>query len=983
MLLAVLLTAALLDVTSSPTASESVSFQRDVLPILSDRCFACHGPDEDARQAELRLDERDGALRVVDELVRRIHADDESRMPPPGSGLALTTGEVELLASWVAAGAEWDEHWAFVAPRDVAVPAVKATPWPRGDLDSFVLARLEEEGLAPGEPATASELLRRVTLDLTGLPPTSSELEAFVADPSDAAYERVVDRLLASPRYGERMAWDWLDAARYADTDGYQNDPTRQMWPWRDWLVGALNSNTPLDQLTLELLAGDLLPGATPEQVLASAFNRNNAHNGEGGRIAEETRVENVFDRVETTATLWLGLTLGCARCHDHKYDPISQEEYYGLYDFFNQVSETGAGNNGRAAPTLRYRSPAELTRIQELEARVAAMRAERIAPDEQLDARQLEWEQHLATRLRAEPGLSQRTRMLAWSRTGVFPPPDGAAGRAFAHAYPPEQQLGRERIEGEPTPGWELHPEQRDGETVELSPSLGATYLRRELEAASQTTLELSLGSDDAIRVWLDGAEVLSNNVARGVAPDQERLTLELEPGRHELLIKIVNTGGRAGFYFRVREEALLGLARPVIDALLQERTERSAEAAGELRERFRSEHAPWWAERAEEIARAEASLSQLKDAAPVVLVMDQLPATRRRTTRLLERGSYDQPREEVSAGVPAFLPALPDDAPRDRLTLARWLVSGENPLTARVFVNRAWQQLLGRGLVATPEDFGRQGEPPSHPLLLDWLATSFVASGWDVKALHRKIVTSATYRQSARGSADAFREDPDNVLLARSARHRLPAWMLRDQALALSGLLVEQLGGAPVRPYQPEGIWSEATFGKINYKADQGDALYRRSLYVFWRRIVGPTVIFDGARRQECEVRPSRTNTPLHALVTLNEPVYLESARALAARVSRSAATAGAAGSQARDRVSAAFRAATARRPEQAELATLLHRHGEALAHFERHEDDARALLAVGSAPWEPSLEPADLAALTVVCSLILNLDEALTRP
>ncbi len=783
-----------------------VDFDRDIRPILSDRCYPCHGPDAAAREADLRLDTAEGAFATRDgttafhpgvpeqsEAILRIFSDDaEQRMPPPSSKLVLSERERAMMRQWVAEGARWGQHWAFVPPVMPRLPAVANVTWPRNAIDHFVLARLEQEGLRPSPEASRETLIRRLTLDLTGLPPTLAEVDAFLADERPDAYERAVDRLLASPRYGERMAWEWLEAARYADTDGFQGDPTRSMWPWRDWLVASLNANQPFDQFTIETLAGDLLPGATERQIIATGFNRNHMYNGEGGRIPEETRVENVFDRTETTSTVWLGLTMTCARCHDHKFDPISQREYYQLYAFFNNTSESGRGGGGKAPPVFEHYSPAQQRQLAQYDLRIAELTRCLEAPIPEVDRAQSE----------AEPQLRQRL--------------------------------------------------------------------------------------------------------------DEE------------------------------------------LKQLQQQR--------GEIK------------------------------AAPV-MVMDELPAEQRRKTSVLLRGTYNQPQTEVTEGTPAFLPSLPAEAPRNRLTLARWLVDVANPLTARVAVNRQWQLFFGSGIVQTSEDFGRQGSRPSHPQLLDWLATQFMQRGWDVKAMHRLIVSSATYRQSSgylpkhlaetsSESSSAAAEDlsatddPDNRRLTRSSRARMPAWMLRDQALALSGLLVSEIGGPAVKPYQPSGVWADATFGKILYEQDHGASLYRASLYIFWRRIVGPTMFFDGGKRQDCVVRSGRTNTPLHALTTLNDATYVEASRAMAERIMRADAE------HVEARLAQAFRMATARHPNPSELAVLARRWKKLREEFSNHPEEANALLAIGESPRDESLDSAEHAAYSVICSLILNLDEVLTR-
>ena len=984
-------------------ASE-IDFDRDVRPILSENCFHCHGPDGEARQAELRLDTRDGLFEdrggyqlvvpgepAASELFHRVSSEDvDLRMPPAETGLSLTEAEIETLKSWIAGGAEWTAHWAF-APLVRRPPPEREHPWPHNAIDQFVLARLEREGLSPSREADREKLIRRVTLDLTGLPPTPEELDAFLSDESADAYEKVVDRLLKSPRYGERMAWDWLDAARYADTDGFQGDPTRTMWPWRDWLVAALNDNKPFDQFTIEMLAGDLLPGATREQLIATGFNRNHMYNGEGGRIAEETRVENVFDRAETTSTVWLGLTMTCARCHDHKYDPITQREYYRLFAFFNNTSESGARGGGKAPPVASYYTPANRRRLAQLKARLASWNRLIASPQPQLDAAQADWERSTAVWLREEYVQAAPVQLGDWWALGPLPAPEGDGEAAFEQDFGPESgvDLGQAFADGQFA--WREAAEFADGEVHALPETIGATYLYRTLRAESERVVDLSLGSDDGIKVWLNGEPVLANNVSRGAAADQERLSLALQAGENELLVKIVNTGGIAGFYFRKTGESFGGLPGEVADALLVDVDTRSDEQRELLRNHYRNTYSANWRACVALVDNIKSRIDQLNKSAVPVMVMDTLPDDKRRTTHILNRGIYNQPLEdEVTEGTPEFLPPLPERVTRDRLALARWLVSTGNPLTARVTVNRYWQTFFGVGLVATSEDFGRQGERPSHPELLDWLAASFVDSGWDVKALHKQIVMSATYRQASRagqpfvdvqsragkGGAGSYVDDPANRLLSRGPRYRLPSWMLRDQALAISGLLVDTIGGPPVRPYQPAGIWAEATFDKIRYEQDSGDALYRRSLYTFWRRIVGPTMFFDAGKRQTCEVKQVRTNTPLHALTTLNETTFVEAARQMAERIAYEG------GSSPSERIRYAFRLATSRSATEDELRLLVDRWGKLKDEYARHPVAAEELLAVGESPRDTTLDAAEHAAYTVICSLVLNLDEVLTK-
>jgi hypothetical protein len=822
-----LLFLALAAVVPAETRAGTVDFSRDVLPLLSDNCFSCHGPDARARKARLRLDTPDGALRRTDpvivqgnaaasELVRRVSSSDPGEvMPPPRSGRKLSASQVALLRRWVDEGAGWGTHWSFAPLRAPRPPAVSDIGWPRNAIDCFVLARLEAEGLRPSAEAPPETLVRRVSLDMTGLPPTPEEVDAFLADRAPGAYERLVDRLLASPHYGERMTWDWLDAARYADSNGYQGDAERTTWPWRDWVVGALNRGLPFDRFTTWQLAGDLLPGATAEQRLATAFCRNHMINGEGGRIPEENRVDYVMDMAETTATVWLGLTLTCCRCHDHKYDPLSMRDYYGLFAFFNQTPVTGAGGDPQGPPVLEVFTPEQSLRRRSLE---DAVRAAARAVDE--------------------------------AEARLFPRPGG-----------------------KPTSG----PSRESGLPLDVAEALTLRAGRR-----SRTQLEL------LEKHWRNSVPRLAVLVSK-------------------------------------QREAL------------------------ESREAF-------------------------SRSLPRVMVMEDMPKPRE--TFLLTRGIYDKPGTRVTAATPAILPPLPGGVPHNRLALARWLVSPDNPLTARVTANRCWQQLFGYGLVPTPEDFGVRGEKPSHPELLDFLAAELVRTGWDVKALQRLLVTSATYRQSSKVPPLLRERDPHNRLLARGARYRLPAWMIRDQALASSGLLVCRLGGPPVHPYQPPGVWEEATFGQKRYVQEHGAALYRRSLYTFWRRIVGPTDFFDSAARQTCVVKPTRTNSPLHALTTLNDVTYVEAARALAQRVLKTA------GPSAAARLDLACRLVLARRPTPQERQILLAAVDRSRRQFAGDPEGARKLLAAGESPRDTRLDPAEHAAWAAVCSVLLNLDEALTR-
>ncbi len=809
-------------------AADGIRFSRDILPLLSDHCFACHGPDEKSRKGGLRLDTREGATQPAksgavaivpgksadSQLLRRLTSPDPDEvMPPAKANRALTTAQVELLRQWIDAGAPWGRHWALEAPQR---PAHTNHAQSQGHpIDAFVRARLAQAGLHPAAEAPRTTLIRRVTLDLTGLPPTPAEVRVFLEDPAPDAYERLVDRLLASPRYGERMAWDWLEAARYADSNGYQGDGERTMWPWRDWVVDAFNRNLPFDQFTLWQIAGDRLPQATDEQRLATGFLRNHMINGEGGRIAEENRIDYLFDQTETVATVWLGATFNCTRCHDHKFDPYTQRDYYGLLAFFNQTRVDGSGGDPQTPPNLGVPSREQAERLRDMDAQL----------------------------------------------------------KVVLQAAEDFEAVKFSRVKDQP-----------------LEAAAAATALPKEI----LEHLRIPLRDRDAGR--------LEKLVAQWKDTDPAYAT-------------------RLDFLRKIRQER---------DALSR--------------------------------------------GIPRVMVMED--TGQKRPTAILNRGNYLKPMAEVSPAIPATLSTPKASAPVDRLDLARWLVSPANPLTARVTVNRFWQNIFGVGLVKTAEDFGVQGEKPVNLDLLDWLATDFQASGWNVKQLIRQMVTSEAYCQSSRVTPELSEQDPENRLLARGPRFRMPSWMIRDVTLAAAGLLTQQVGGAPVKPYQPAGVWEEATFGAKRYEQHHGAALYRRSLYVFWRRIVGPTMFFDVASRQTCTVKTPRTNVPLHALLTLNDTAYVEAARALAGWVLRSEAH------NTRERVEQAYLRVLGRSPtpeEQAVCQRAWERHRN---HFATHPAAASQLLAVGELPPDPGLDPLDHAAWTVLCSTILNLDEALTK-
>lgn len=825
---------------SEDQTAPQIDFAKEILPLLSDRCFACHGPDHANRKAELRLDRQEDALSsgVIEpgnpdasELIARITSSDHDEvMPPPKFNKKLSQVEVQRLREWIKQGAKWSTHWAWQKPRRPELPKVTNADLVRNPVDQFVLAKLEEQGMSFQPEADKPGLARRAALDLTGLPPEKKSLQEFLNDTSTNAFEKYVDKLLASPRFGERMAWDWLDAARYADTNGYQGDADRTMWPWRDWVIQAFNSDMPFNQFTVDQLAGDLLSEPSRDQILATGFNRNHMINGEGGRIAEENRVEYVFDQAETVSTVWLGLTMTCARCHDHKFDPVSQRDYYQFFAFFNQSPVNGAGGSGQTAPVLDMAT------------------ADQVAEQKKTAAA---YGEHLKKVQAKESQLREAGMVI---KDGVY--------------------------------------------STTLPVIIESTLRKGPNDRAAQNYEELYQYYGQSEPAYVEDLKKLR----------------ELRKSRDEAASRIVK-----------------------------------------------------------------------------VMVMADMPKPRE--TFVLTRGSYDKHESPVSPQLlSAFTPSSESDPKAtekpetrlNRLDLAQWVISPENPLTSRVTVNRIWQMLFGSGLVKTTEDFGLQGQLPSHPELLDFLAAEFQnpkldesSQPWSLKHLIRLIVTSATYRQSSSAPEGLWMSDPENRLLARGPRHRLPSWMIRDQALSVAGLMTPDMGGPSVNSYQPSGIWEEATFGNKSYRQDHGRALYRRSLYLFWRRIVGPTVFFDNANRQTCSVKSVITNTPLHALTTLNDITYVEAARVLAQNLLNSGTDSEA------DRIAWLIHRTLMRQPTPKETVLFSEALKRQIQHFQSDPMAAQALVRTGEYPADTALDPVEHAAWTQVCLLVLNLDEFLSKP
>jgi hypothetical protein len=1159
---------------ASPVWGEApVSYNKDVRPILSDKCFACHGPDEHARKAGLRFDKEEAATQPAksgdyaivpgdldkSELVARIiTADVDDRMPPADFGKTLSEAEIGVLKRWVQEGAKYEKHWSLIPPADVETPAVAHPELVKNPIDNFVLARLEQEGLGLSPEADKATLLRRVTLDLTGLPPAPGEVDAFISDPRSDAYEQLVDRLLASPAYGENLARKWLDLASYADTNGYHIDNERYMWRWRDWVIGAFNKNMPFDEFTIEQLAGDLLPDATMEQKLATGFLRNHMITFEGGIIPEEYRTQYVLDRVNTTSTVWLGLTMNCTQCHDHKYDPISQKDYYSTFAFFNSVPESGSdGIAGNSQPLMKAPLPEQQARITALDQQIGGVRGYMNRALPEIDAKQQEWEtaKHAAVKsrwqtldasamvstggaalrkledlsvlaegaapdkdvyevtatlslgeiraLRVEaltdaslpnagpgradnsnfvlgeieaevspagsPEIVEKVRFIAadadysqpkfevahaidgnietgWAvdgdkkhenRTAIFVADrpygfgDGtlmkvrlrfdansfnkhsigrfrisatedtsmstselgawyAAGPylaengklAYETAYEPETKIDLAETYPDQRQKWVALKNVSDGAPFDLPGGVAATYLYRTITAPTARKMTLALASNDAVKVWLNGAVVHDKNISRTLKADEDMVDIQLQQGENTLLVKVVNYGSAYQFYFKSAREDL-GDIPLALEALFATAPEaRTPAQQEELRRLYRRENWADWKPLETYLASLEEEQKKLDAEVPTAMIMQELPQPRE--TFVLARGQYDQPTEKVTPAVPAALGALPPGAPQNRLGLAQWIVSRDNPLTARVIVNRFWEHYFGAGIVKTVEDFGLQGEWPANPQLLDWLAIHFMENGWDVKAMQRMIVTSATYRQRSNSSPELNQKDPENRLLARGPRYRLEAESIRDSALAASGLLVPKIGGPSVRPYQPD-LWKEVSYGGTGnsftaqvFVQDNGENLFRRSMYTFWKRQSPPPTMltFDAPTREVCTARRARTNTPLQALAIMNDPQFVEAARVLAQRVLKEAAP------DINARIDLTCKLVLARTPRDEERAVMAEFLLGQIEAYRAAPDEAKKLIDVGDTVPDPALDPVELATWSTLASMLLNLDEAMSK-
>jgi hypothetical protein len=1046
---------------------ETVDFNLHVRSILSESCFACHGPDAMTREADLRLDTEEGAfapLNVTEgsfaivkgnaassELYRRIISDDpDYRMPTPESNLPpLTDREAAIIKKWIEQGAEYKQHWSFVLPEKTELPQVENTDWPENPIDYFILEKLEARGWNPSPGAGREKLLRRVSFDLTGLPPTVEELDNFLADDSPDAYENIVDRLLASDAYGERMASEWMDAARYADTHGYEDDSPNDMWPWREWLIHAFNQNMPFDQFTTWQLAGDLLPDATREQILATGFNRLHQQTGEGGIIEEEYRVEYVADRVFTTGTAFLGMTMQCARCHDHKYDPISEVEYYQFFSFFDNNNERGKIlRQGAAGPVLLLPDEETEELMHYIEEKIAGREQSLASLQKSEQEGFIQWEQaaDLENRIHTsvennliayaaldhvlgDTAVAVAGRETSFARIrGTLHETDGVHGNALEFSYGNFINLGRDVGEFERTDPFSfsfwIQPSEFSDEIplIVKSGNMNLGYrgydvrlLDGKISArlvhgwpydAIQVLTEAPIllhewthvavtydGSSRAngLQVYLNG-----NKAAASIEHDNlvKRITQVNQDRRQNLLIAERNAFGEQE---RISFEGLKLDEIRIYDAQLSEAqvlalsgssklSELLAEVPGRRNEGQRNvlyNHYLYQIDsdfnhHLEKLRELRTEIGGIRDTLREVMVMQE--RLNPRQTYVRERGMYDNPGQEVSPGTPKAILEFSDDFPKNRLGLAQWILSPENPLTSRVIVNRYWMMFFGEGIVDTPDDFGNQGSLPTHPELLDWLAVTFREGGWNIKELHKMMVMSGAYRQDSVTSPEIREMDPQNRWLARGPGHRLTAEMIRDNALLASGLLVSGIGGPSVFPYQPEGLWEETTSGRhlAEYIQDEGESLYRRSLYTFIKRTSPPPgmMTFDAAPRTHPVVARQSTNTPLQALHTMNDPIFVEASRLLAERMIKEA------GENLRDQIDFAFRAATARRPTDQETDVLTGLFERQLSFFRESPERAEALLKTGEYPVDHSLDLPETAARTVVANTIFNLHETLMK-
>ena len=1162
------------------TAKErSIDFNRDIRPIFSENCFACHGPDKNKRKAGLRLDRREEATAKLESgecaivpgdvgksrLLKVITTTDEDdHMPPRKTGKQLTKEQIDLLRDWIAQGAEFKLHWAYLTPERPSLPPVKNRSWPRNEIDYFILARLEKEGFKPSPEAEKHALIRRVTLSLTGLPPTVAEVDAFLADKTPVAYEKVVDRLLASQAFGEMLAQQWLDLARYADSDGYHADVPRSVWQYRDYVIYSFNQNKPFDQFTIEQLAGDLLPKPALEQRIATAFNRNGMSSTEGGADPDEYMNKYVTDRVNTFGTVYLGSSTACTECHDHKYDPFTQREYYQFYDFFNRIPEKGLDSDP-APPFVKVPTPEQATSLSSLTNEVASLEKQRRdlldKPDNTLTREQNAWEEKQRQRIHsgwemlkptahsassgaelktlddlsllasgtnaakeiyevsletgpreltalrlealthdnlpvkgasratngnfiltgfeveaesADPAREPLASEIEWGHWSALGPFNAASAKEiFEKAFINETEIDFNKTYEDAKLRWKEKPDWNDGTAQAISGENQVTYFHRKITVKTARYINVTFGSDGGMQLWMNGAKVQNGKIFRRVAPAPDEAMVLLKPGENSLLLKVHHGSGVYGFLFappkqpvirypvefakaladysqkdfnvqaaldnkaetgwavdgqneklRANRQAIFLAKSPIIFAggtrlkvklkfesgtpqqvLGRFRLAASSgsgfdEFAGlpqnmqaalftapgqatdaqkaELKEYYRENFYPELKTLNTKLADTRKAVKDLDGKIPTIRVMEDMAEPR--LTQVRVRGDYRAKGDAVVAGVPHILPPLQSSGKTNRLTLAKWLVDPKHPLLSRVTVNRYWALYFGTGLVKTGNEFGTQGELPSHPDLLDWLAREFIDGGWNIKAMQKKLVMSATYRQSSKPTPQLLERDPQNRLLARGPRLRLSAEVIRDCALDYAGLLDRKRapGGPSVKPYQPAGLWEEKMFGGNKYEESKGSDLYRRSLYTLWKRtVLNPTLMtFDAPDRAICTEQRSVTCTPLQAFVTLNEKGFVEAARVLAERVLQEG------GSDLDQRITFAFKTVLARPPTSREMKILTGVHADMVATYQNDLKAAMDLLTTGDAKHAEKLNELDLVAWTGVANVMLNLDETITK-
>ncbi|RRQ47433.1 DUF1553 domain-containing protein [Maribacter algicola] len=1031
---------------------ENIDFNYHVKPILSDRCYACHGPDENTRKAGLRLDIEEFAFQILQsgntafvrgnpddsECIQRILSDDpELQMPPPESNLSLTKREKALLIKWVEQGAKWKKHWAFLKPMKQAVPSRINEDWPyQNEIDGFVQAKLITKKFFPLPETEKEKLIRRVTMDLTGLPPTIEEIDAFLKDPSDDAYEKVVDRLLQTDAHAERLTLDWLDLARYADSHGLHADGARLMWPWRDWVINAFKENMPYDQFVTWQLAGDLFTNPSREQKLATAFNRNHPMTAEGGAIEEEFRLNYVFDRTETVSTAFMGLTVACARCHDHKFDPISQKDYFEMSAFFNNVKELGmTGDDGNYGPMLALPNKNTEAKLNDLQNEIAKKEKElgltkdelaqleeyiKTLPDSFIENGKLDYypldklansnkghiaDQNKNATTREAPKVVDGIKGNAFLFNGEYDElylhnipnfewMDSFSGSLWIQTTKRDSAktqtiMGTSGDKNNFWRGWDFYLDGSNRLNARLIHSQPHNYIHVRSKDSIKTNewnhvAFTYTGSSKAkdLNLFINGeetdSEIVFDNLYKSI-----RTIRSGDHSAYHAPVRVAKsyrsfTGENGIFLGKIDEIRLFnrGLSPIEIKRLASLQNETDTPPIDKT----------YWIQQSDAVQNLEKELRTLRadwltamEPVMEVMVMEEIPTKRK--AFLYDRGNYDQPTQEVEANTLSILPEFSDDLPKNRLGLSKWLFSKEHPLTARVTVNRYWQLLFGKGLVDTPTDFGVQGSLPSHPELLDWLAISFMDSDWDVRALLKKMVMSHTYRQTSKVSEELWQNDPENIYLARSNTYRLPAELIRDNALAASGLLVPTVGGKSVKPYQPVDLWIEKTSFShelMRYKETKGDSLYRRSLYTFVRRTQPhPAMIaFDAPSREVCTISRENTNTPLQALVLLNDKQFVEASRVLAERIQKEA------GDTLDKQITHAFRLATSRRPKKEELQLLKEFYEQQKKRFQKNPTEATKLLSVGEKIVDNSLDITKTAALTMVTNTLLNHDEAYTK-